>query len=307
MALKIYSAVQTEVVTTTELKEHIRLDSTTISSNVTINQCIVGGYHSITAGLTGTAFDVLGNRTLVVLESYLNSASATVDCKIQESDDNVTYTDWTGGGFTQVTTANDTSVQQIEYTGTKQYVNTYVTVAGAEANFAVNVHEMTPYSSEDTYLGYLIKAAREYAEDATGRAIGSQKWTLILDKFPGTDFIEVPKPPLSSVTSLTYIDDDGTTSTMTTGSSGYYVDTDSEPGRVFLADGVTWPDDELFPYGGVKVLYACGHSTDDVPLNTRQAILMYAGLLYKFRDTAIPGPDMVTIDRMLYKDKVYTL
>lgn len=304
MVLKVYSAVQTELIDVTSLKEHLRLDSGYISSNITVNQCLVGQYYGVTAGLTGTGADVLGNRALVILESYASSAGSTLDCKIQESDDNATYTDWSGGAFTQVTTANDTAVQQIEYTGIKQYINVYVTVAGAQANFAVNIQEIAPYSTEDTYLTYCIKAAREYAEEVQHRAIGSQKLEYILDEFPTDDYIELPRPPLSGVTSVTYIDDAGTTATLTAGSSGYYADTDREPGIVFLADAAVWPVYDEFPHGSVHIIYSAGYTASTLPIKTRQAMMMYAGLIYKYRDQMIPDADMRTVDYLLYGDRM---
>lgn len=304
MALKLYSAAQTELLSATEVKEHIRLDSGYVSSNVTVNQCITGGYHSITASATGTGIDVLGYKALVVLESYANSAGATLDCKIQESDDGATYTDWTGGAFTQVTTANDTAVQQIEYTGTKQYINVLYTVATAQANFAVNIQEIAPYSTEDTYIGYLIKSAREYAQDFQHRGIGEQKWEYVIDDFPYSDRIKLPFPPLTDVTSITYIDSEGTPAVFTAGSSGYYVDTDSEPGTVYLAHGVTWPATTLMPHGGVRILYTCGYTSTTLPNRTRQAMLMYCGLLHKYRDQAIPQADRDTVDNLLMADRM---
>ena len=304
MTLKLYSAVQTELIDVTTLKEHIRLDSTSISSNVTINQCLTGQYYGITAGLTGTGADVLGNRALVVLDSYVNSAGATLNCKIRESDDNVTYTDWTGGAFTQVTTANDTAVQQIEYTGTRQYINVYVTVAVAQANFAVTIQEITPYSTEDTYAQYLIESAREYAEEFQHRAIGEQKWELILDDFPAIDKIKLPLPPLVSVTSVTYLDTAGTSAVFTAGSSGYYVDTDSQPGCIFLAYGMTWPTASLYPYNGLRILYTAGYTATTLPKKTKQAMMMYAGLLYKYRDEAIPDADLRTVNALLYGERM---
>jgi uncharacterized phiE125 gp8 family phage protein len=304
MALKLYSAVQTELLTVTEVKSHIRLDSGYVSSNTTVNQCVTGAYHAITASATGTGADVLGYKALVILESYANSAGGTLDCKIQESDDNTTYTDWSGGAFTQVTTANDTAVQQIEYTGTKQYINVLYTIAGAQANFAVAIQELAPYSTEDTDIGYLIKAAREYAQDYQHRGIGSQVWELVIDDFPYVDRIRLPLPPLASVTSVTYIDSEGTSAAFTAGSSGYYVDTDNEPGAVFLAYGMTWPSTTLYPYGGVRILYTCGYTATTLPYRTRQAMLMYAGILFKYRDAGIPEADLNTVNALLMPDRM---
>ncbi|MFH1882933.1 MAG: hypothetical protein ABIL62_09515, partial [Planctomycetota bacterium] len=49
------------------------------------------------------------------------------------------YTDWTGGGFTQVTDAIDPSTQEIAYTGTKQYIRTVAKVLVDVCTFGTQV------------------------------------------------------------------------------------------------------------------------------------------------------------------------
>lgn len=74
---------------------------------------------------------------------------------------------------------------------------------------------------EDGLIEGLIVAAREYAETFTHRALITQTWDLKLDGFPwtsqfaalGTLAIELPKPPVQSITSVTYIDFAGVTQT----------------------------------------------------------------------------------------------
>ncbi len=306
MNFKVYSAATTELVTATEVKEHIRLDSTSLSSNITTTQVVLGGYHSITALLTSSGTDVSGYNALMELESFVASAGSTTTCKIQESDDNVTYTDWTGGGFTSVTTANDTAVQQIEYTGTKQYIRPYITISAAESNFAVNVIKQTPYSSEDTYIGSLITRARLYAERYQRRSLAVTTYDLFLDDFPACNYIKLPMAaPMATataVTSVTYEDSSGTTSTMTASTSGYYVDIDNEPALVALSYGITWPSFTAKPTNAVKIRYQAGYTT--LPEDTKHAIIMLAGIYYTFRDTAIPKDLMDTIDNLLENDRI---
>src|SRR4029077_18050283 len=57
-------------------------------------------------------------------------------------------------------------------------------------------------------------AAREYGETVTHRAFITQTWDDVRDGFPGSDeAIWLPRPPLISVTSVTYIDTAGATQT----------------------------------------------------------------------------------------------
>lgn len=58
---------------------------------------------------------------------------------------------------------------------------------------------------EDTYLGTLITAAREYCEMFQNRAYITQTWELTLDTWPRFPF-KLPMPPLVSVTFIHYHD-----------------------------------------------------------------------------------------------------
>ena len=127
-------------------------------------------------------------------------------------------------------------------------------------------------NDEDTYISALITDAREHVENYTGRALINQTWDLYVDQFPYVgDVITIPKAPLSSVTSITYVDTAGATQTLS--SSVYTADTDSEPGRVYAAYNQTFPDIRT-QSKAVKVRFVAGYGADgdSVPSPIVQAI-----------------------------------
>src|SRR5512139_2020471 len=91
-----------------------------------------------------------------------------------------------------------------------------VTLAEAKAQCRVDI------STDDVLIGNLITAAREYCELHDWRVYMPQTWELYLDDWPKTQNIEIPKPPLQSVTSFKYIDEDGVETTLDSGQ--YFVD-----------------------------------------------------------------------------------
>ena len=314
MSLKLVTGVITEPVSLTEAKEHIKLDSTTFVDNIETVTSISGGYH-VSAIYTGTSTDVSGYDAVMLLTSFSNSAGGTVDLDIYESDDDITFTEWTAGGtFAQVTTANDTANYEVAYTGGKQYIRAYATVAGAECNFAAIIVKGTPASTEDDYISDLITVAREYCEDYQHRALATQTWDLILDEFPsGSDYIEIPLPTLQSVTSVKYINSAGVSATMTASLSGYYADTDSEPGRVCLSYCVMWPTFTEYPYGAIRIQFVAGYTgtaPNVIPYKTKQAMYMLTSYMYENRLPSAQNVDQEfknAIENLLDANKIYTL
>lgn len=301
----IYSAVQTEVISLAEAKLAIKIDSTDFDDNITITSCITGGYHAITATATGSGIAVSGKKCLVSLEPVSLSAGATLDVKLQESLDNVTYTDVSGGTFTQITTANDTAIQELEYTGLYPYLRAAYTIVSAQASFSLNMILSDAASIEDSQISEYITAAREYTEEFTFRAIGSRKVKMILDDFPSEDYIKIPFSPLIGITSITYLDSSGTSATMTASeSNGYIVDTNSDPGKVFMSYGCTWPSFTPYPYGAVEIIFTCGYTSSTCPKRMKDAIMKMVGCLYANRQNGIAKEDLNAIENLLWPTRL---
>lgn len=135
-------------------------------------------------------------------------------------------------------------------------------------------------------LTRLLKAAREYVEGETWRQLLPATWRYSLDRFPCWE-IELPRAPLASVTSITYIDTNGTTQTLS--GALYKQDTDSEPGRVTPAYGQSWPSTRC-EMAAVKITYVAGYASAAlVPEQLKVAILELVGHLYENREAVNIG------------------
>lgn len=295
---KVITPPTTEPVTLAEVRMALRLDSTDFADNVTSVQSIAPGSHAIAAAYTliGTGVDVLATPALVLLSAGANGAGGTVDAKIQESDDNTTYTDWTGGAFTQVTAANDNATYEKAYTGTKQYIRVVCTVAVTACEFGVSILKDAATTAEDTLLSSYITAAREYGEDVTGRAFATQTLEMLMDNFPSGD-IELEMPPLQTVTSIKYKDSAATETTMTV-TTQYLADADRNIGRIVLPYGISWPSFVVYPVNPIRIRYVAGYTTD-FPKIFKNAMLLHIGLMNKYRDVGVPDEDMKTVN-LLY-------
>lgn len=156
-------------------------------------------------------------------------------------------------------------------------------------------------TTRDALLARLITAAREAAEAYTGRAFITQTITLLLDDFPGrrvggawwdgvrqaarSDLesrqaapIYLPRPPLQSITSVAFIDVDGTPAAIDP--LELIVDTISEPGRI-MTPPTAWPATR--GSAAVTIVYKAGYGSNaaDVPGAVAAAILAHVTDAYQ--------------------------
>ena len=164
-----------------------------------------------------------------------------------------------------------------------------VTVAEAKAHLRVDV------SDDDTYIGTLITAAREWCEQYLDRTLVNTQWVMRFDSFPpdGTQDIELPRPPMSlagttTAVSLTFTSETGGTQAYSTAS--FRVDRNATPGAVKTLYGQTWPP-HLMDDNAVSVTWWAGYGSagSSVPAAVRHAILMVVGILYEKRAAAESG------------------
>lgn len=111
-------------------------------------------------------------------------------------------------------------------------------------------------SDHDAKLPDLIAAAESQAATFTGRQFLRARYGVVLDRWPCA--IELPRPPLISVDTITYVD--GAGSTQTLASNQYVVDTSGLLATIRPAYGVTWPVPRL-QASAITVAFTCGYAT----------------------------------------------
>lgn len=160
----------------------------------------------------------------------------------------------------------------------------------------VKSHLKIDVSTEDTLLAGYLAAARLQCELEARRAFVTQTLQLKLEGWPWAEEIYLPRPPLQSVTSVVYVDNENGSHTMS--ASDYIVDSASEPGRIILAFGAGWPGASLQPGPAITITYVAGYGdADDVPQTYKQAILLLTGHFYENREEII-AQQGVTIARL---------
>lgn len=140
-------------------------------------------------------------------------------------------------------------------------------------------------TTEDAYLEGLIAVATAHVEQWLGRALVNRTYTYKLDAFPKCDGpIDLPYPPLVSVTSVTFRDTATTTDTLSS-STEYEVVTDATPGQVQLRYGQTWPQ-ALDQPQSVTIVYVAGYGANEslIPAPIRHALKLLVGHLYENRE-----------------------
>ena len=135
----------------------------------------------------------------------------------------------------------------------------------------------------DDDLTAALAAAQSHAQHYTGISIGSQTLELALDEFPEAG-IQLLQGPVTSITSVSYVDTAGATQTLSSGA--YSLDDYATPQWLLPAAGTTWPA-TYAAANTVKVRYVAGSATIDGAV--AQALRLLVGLYFDNRNAADKG------------------
>ena len=154
----------------------------------------------------------------------------------------------------------------------------------------VKLHCRVDVNDDDTLLDSLIAVARQYCEVFTGRVFITQTIQYDLQRWPSGKAIHLPRPPLQSVTSVTWWDTEGNDTVLTAGTD-YLVDTSPTFGTVLLPYSGRWPSEILYPVHPIRIEYLAGYGDNaaDVPEYIKAAIKLLVGNWYENREQVLPA------------------
>ena len=159
---------------------------------------------------------------------------------------------------------------------------------------------------EDTLLEDIIKGARTWAEQGTGRALLTQTIEEYWDCWPECGILNLSVAPIQSITSV---------STLISGtytvwaSSNYNTDTVKEPCRIVPKPSAGQPNYDTGTPNAIKVIYLAGATAaTGIPKTTMDAMLQRIAFLYENRED-IPisnnsQPRLRSADALLLKNRM---
>ncbi len=138
-------------------------------------------------------------------------------------------------------------------------------------------------NDEDALIEAYALAARSWCEEYLGRALITQTWQAWYGAWPRDGVLDLPRPPLQSVTWVRWTDEAGVQQTLST--AVYRVVTASEPGRIVLAPGAGWPSETLDAGLPIVVQFVCGYgAAEAVPAGAMQAMRWLVGHMMENRE-----------------------
>lgn len=142
-------------------------------------------------------------------------------------------------------------------------------VTVAEARRQCRIGDAIDYHDQE--LASLIVAAREMVENDTGIVCYTGSFTYAMSEWPDADFFDLPDMrPITSITSIAYIDTGGTSQTLAT--SVYQLETGNVKQFVRLKYSQNWPA-LRGDINGITVTLVAGYATVlAVPLMVKQAV-----------------------------------
>lgn len=149
-------------------------------------------------------------------------------------------------------------------------------------------HLRVDHDADDTLIMRLIATARVDCENTARRCFVTQTRELVFESWPTSPGFRLPMPPLQSIESITYKDQDGATQTYP--ASSYFVYPNIEPGSVVLKLNASWPSVQLAPGPAITCRYVAGYGLAvAVPEHYKSAMLLMIGHLYENREAVITG------------------
>jgi len=135
-------------------------------------------------------------------------------------------------------------------------------------------------TSQDNVIAILIKGVRQKVEDYLRRALITQTFSFEMSGDDMRAYIEVPRPPVQSITSLTTYDEASGSETTTVVTSTNYQLTEK---TLLVERNDGWDINREDRAGTLVYVAGYGDAGSDVPFDIRMAMLELLALRYERR------------------------
>lgn len=158
----------------------------------------------------------------------------------------------------------------------------------------------TADTSQDNVLAILIKGARQRVEDYLRRALITQTFSFEMSGDDMRPYIEIPRPPVQSITSLTTYDEVAGSETSTVVDSADYQLVEK---TILVERNDGWTINREERAGTLVYVAGYGNAGSDVPYDIRLAMLELIALRYERRGDE--GRDFNTSREDAILDAIY--
>ena len=193
---------------------------------------------------------------------------------------------------------------------TKQLTQTVAPVVEPVSLAEMRKHLRDPDTAEDTLIDLQITAKRQWVEKRLQMSLVQRTYRADLWNF--ADVMELPVPPLSSVTNIKYYTTDSPQVLTTLGSDIYRVDTSA--GLIYRAEGESWPS-WSYRHDAVQITFITGFEpigspqdfAGNIPEAIKAAIKLQVGDLFENREsnTQLRMQELPTVKALISAFKEY--
>lgn len=140
------------------------------------------------------------------------------------------------------------------------------------------------FADDDALLADLLAAARKQAEEISRQVLITTTFETWLECWPADGIIELPRRPVTSVTSVKYYTLANVETTLAASTYVALLSNKALP-KIVPAYGYTWPTD-LRQHDAIVVKYTAGHGTKpaDVEARYRDLVAALVAIRYEARD-----------------------
>jgi uncharacterized phiE125 gp8 family phage protein len=160
-------------------------------------------------------------------------------------------------------------------------------------------------TADDDLITMLIESTRQSMEDALNLKMITQTVKQTRDEWPvGSVEFELDAYPVQSVTSIAYKTTSDTTQILSADS--YVLDNTTQPARIYLKDGYTWPTLQA-ESEAVTINFVAGYGDTAADVPSKLKTLILHAIAFAYENRMNPVQERVTyIDKLVYLHRNWT-